>query len=57
MGMHPMTTTTNDEQATPVTRSVSTDLVIGLTLLGVVIVGRLLWALSDGSILSAIGAR
>ena len=52
-----MRTTTNDERLTPAPRRVSTDLVIGLALLGVVIVGRLLWALSDGSILSAIGAR
>lgn len=52
-----MSSTRNDEQATPATRRVSPDLAIGLTLLGVVIAGRLLWALSDGSLLTALGAR
>jgi len=52
-----MTTIRNDEKATPTTRRISADLMIGLSLLGVVIVGRLLWALSDGSILTAIGTR
>lgn len=51
------TMTRNDERSTPVTRRVSADLALGLSLLGVVIVGRLLWALTDGSILSALGAR
>lgn len=55
--MQSMTRTTNDERPTPATRRVSTDLVIGLSLLGAVIAGRLLWALSDGSILTAIGTR
>ena len=57
MGMHPTTMTRNDEKSTPVTRRVSADLALGLTLLGVVIVGRLLWAVTDGSILTALGAR
>ena len=51
------TMTRNDKQPTPVTRRVSADLAIGLTLLGVVIVSRLLWAITDGSILTALGAR
>jgi hypothetical protein len=59
--MHPTTTTTPDEQLverpTPVTRHVSADLALGLALLGVVIVGRLLWAATDGSLLTALGAR
>jgi hypothetical protein len=55
--MQTTTMTRNDEQATPVTRRVSADLTLGLTLLGVVIVGRLLWAVTDGSILTALGAR
>lgn len=57
MDMHPTTMTRNDEKSTPVTRRVSADLALGLTLLGVVIVGRLLWAVTDGSILTALGAR
>ena len=36
------TMTRNDDPSTPVTRRVSADLALGLTLLGVVIVGRLL---------------
>jgi hypothetical protein len=40
-----------------VTRHVSADLALGLALLGVVIVGRLLWAATDGSLLTALGAR
>jgi hypothetical protein len=52
-----MTTIRNDEKATPATRRISTDLALGLVLLGGVVIGRLLWAVSDGSILSAIGAR
>lgn len=63
--MHPPTMTRTDEQQahelvdrpTPAIRRISTDLALGLTLLGVVIAGRLLWALSDGSILTALGAR
>ena len=51
------TMTRNDEQSTPATRRMSADLTLGLTLLGVVIVGRLLWAVTDGSILTALGAR
>jgi hypothetical protein len=58
MGMQPTTTTTQAEpQATPTTRRVSADLTIGLVLLGSVIVGRLLWALTDGSFLTALGTR
>ena len=57
MGMHSMATTKNDERPTQVTRRVSADLAAGLTILGVVIVGRLLWALTDGSILTALGTR
>ena len=52
-----MTTIRNDHKAAPTTRRVSADLALGLTLLGVVIVGRLLWALTDGSLLTALGAR
>jgi hypothetical protein len=52
-----MTTIRNDEQTTPTTRRISTDLALGLVLLGGVIVGRLLWAVTDGSLLAAIGAR
>jgi hypothetical protein len=63
--MHSTTMTRNDEQQaaqlvdrpTPVTRRVSADLALGLTLLGGVIAGRLLWALTDGSILTALGTR
>ena len=63
--MHPTTLTRNDElrapehveRPTPATRRVSADLAIGLTLLGVVIAGRLLWAVTDGSLLAALGAR
>jgi hypothetical protein len=59
------TTTRTDEQRpaelvegpTPVTHRVSPDLLLGLTLLGAVIVGKLLWAVSDGGLLSALGAR
>jgi hypothetical protein len=65
MGMHPTTMTRNDEQRAaelvdrpaPATRRVSADLALGLTLLGGVIVGRLLWAVTDGSILTALGTR
>lgn len=61
MGMHPTTMSRTDEQRadqpTPVTRRISADLALGLTLLGVVIAGKLLWAISDGSILAALGAR
>jgi hypothetical protein len=65
MGMHPTTTTTDHEQdspepvdaSAPVTRHVRADLALGLTLLGLVIAGKLLWAVSDGSFLAAIGTR
>jgi hypothetical protein len=63
--MHPTTMTRNDESgsrelvdaATPPTRRVSADLVIGLSLLGVAILGKLLLAVTDGGILAALGAR
>ena len=57
--MQPTTMTQHDEldRPTPATRRMSADLAIGLTLLGVVIVGRLLWAITDGSILTALGTR
>jgi hypothetical protein len=42
---------------TPGTRRVSADLVIGLTLLGVAILGKLLWVVTDGGILAVVGAR
>lgn len=45
------------EPSTPVWRRLSTDLTIGLGLLGVVVVGKLGWALSDGSFVAALGAR
>lgn len=65
MGMQPTTTTADHEQdspepidtSAPVTRRVSADLALGLTLLGLVIAGKLLWAVSDGSFLAAIGTR
>lgn len=61
MVMHSTTMPRNDEQLvdepTRPVRRMSADLAIGLTLLGVVIVGKLLWALSDGSMLAALGAR
>ena len=43
--------------ATPGTRRVSADLVIGLSLLGVAILGKLLWVITDGGILAVVGAR
>ncbi len=52
-----MTTIRNDEKPAPTTRRISTDLVLGLVLLGGVIIGRLLWAVTDGSFLTALGAR
>ncbi|MEV7398318.1 hypothetical protein [Aeromicrobium sp. NPDC092404] len=45
------------EQPSPASRRISADLALGLALLGAVIVGRLLWAATDGSLLVAIGAR
>jgi hypothetical protein len=42
---------------TPGTRRVSADLVIGLSLLGVAILGKLLWVITDGGILAVFGAR
>ncbi len=45
------------DAATPGTRRVSADLVIGLTLLGVAILGKLLWVITDGGILAVFGAR
>lgn len=59
--MHPTTMSRTDEQLvdqpTPATRRISADLALGLTLLGVVLAGKLLWAISDGSMLAALGAR
>lgn len=50
----PVSTT---EPSTPLRRRLSADLAIGLGLLGVVVVGKLAWALSDGSFVAALGAR
>ena len=63
--MHPTTMTMNDEQSppevvdtpTPAPRRVSLDLAIGLGVLGVAIAGKLLWAISDGTFLAALGTR
>lgn len=45
----------DDEQSAPPGRRVSTDLVLGIGLLGIAIIGRLLWTVSDVGILGAIG--
>jgi hypothetical protein len=62
--MASMTTITDDQARAEITdvrpaatRRVSADLKIGLAVLGVVVGGRLLWALSDGSLVAAITAR
>jgi hypothetical protein len=65
MGMSPTTMPRPDKAAsreiagaaTPGTRHVSADLVIGLSLLGVAILGKLLWVITDGGILAVVGAR
>jgi hypothetical protein len=65
MGMHPTTMTRADESSSrelvgaahPGTRRVSADLAIGLTLLGVAILGKLLWVVTDGGVLAVVGAR
>jgi hypothetical protein len=50
------TVTAADETSTPHHR-VSADVVLGLSLLGVAILGKMLWTLSDGGLLAALGAR
>jgi len=65
MGMHPTTMTRNDESsspelvgaATPGARRMSADLAIGLGLLGVAILGKLMWVVTDGGVLAVVGAR
>ncbi len=65
MGMSPTTVTRNDtpvsgdlvDAATPGARRVSADLAIGLSLLGVAILGKLLWVVTDGGLLAVFGAR
>jgi hypothetical protein len=50
------TVTATDETPTSPHR-VRADVVLGLSLLGVAILGRMLWTLSDGGLLAALGAR
>ncbi len=45
------------DAATPDTRRVSADLVIGLSLIGVAVLGKLLWVITDGGVLAVFGAR
>jgi hypothetical protein len=51
------TTTPPAEESVLPHRRVRADLAGGAVVLGVVIVGNLLWHLSDGRILAAVGAR
>jgi hypothetical protein len=46
-----------DETTHTANRRVSSDARVGLGLLGVAIVGKLVWTLSDGGILAVVGAR
>ncbi|MGA8988402.1 hypothetical protein [Aeromicrobium sp.] len=45
------------EPANPTTTHVRADLLIGVGLLGVAIVGKVAWSLSDGGLLAALSAR
>jgi hypothetical protein len=63
--MHPTLMPRKNESAarelagatTPGARRVSADVLIGLSLLGVAILGKLLWVVTDGGILAVFGAR
>ena len=48
---------TTDDQSAPATGHMSTDLLIAVGLIGVAVVGKLAWSVSDGSLLAALGAR
>ena len=55
--MSTITPSQQDQQHDVSSRRVGADAMLGLGLLAVVILGKLVWALSDGSLLSALGAR